>query len=110
MVKKWTIYDMDDKTKQAIKNKAKDFGCTIPYLLTLTFNNSDLESKQGQQSWTIHNLSYQDIDYIKRGSASSDKSIALFLKDTIKQAKATLQDKNRTKELLKELLENLYSK
>ena len=105
----WMIYGIDQETKQAIKDQAKSYGCTIPYLLNLVFNDKEkavINNKD--QAWTIHGFTSQDISDIQRQAKSQDMAVVSFIKYMIKLGNEKIKDKKIVKDLTKDFVKSLY--
>jgi len=104
------IYGIDQDTKQAIKDQAKNYGCTIPYLLKLTFNDTEMPvNNDKDKAWTIRGLSSQDIEEIQRQAKSQGMAVSSFIKHQIKVAEEKIKDKKTVKELTRDFVNSLYS-
>ena len=105
----WMIYGIDKDTKKAIKDQAKAYGCTIPYLLEIMFNDKEMPVKYDKdQAWTLHGFTSQEISDIQRQAKSQRKSVSTFLKSQIEIAEEKIKDKNAVKKLTRAFVNSLY--
>lgn len=104
MKKTWIVKNMESEVCNAIKQTAKDWGCTIAYVMQLTFKPESLQVMakplERKHSWLLHGFPESTTNKIKVNAAKENKTIAEYMQALLIRDEARQKERAEVKALL----------
>ena len=106
--KDWLIKNMPEDVYKVIKEKAVDYGCTIPELFRLEFMDYiPAENNSRNISWTIKKVNKNTIAAIKSNAKKSGMSVGVYLDRLLKVREVVFNARAEKAKLKKEFKERI---
>ena len=103
----WLIKNVPEDVKDAIKQRARDYGGTIPQVLAMMFDQPS--PKKDGDSWLLHNIDSNTRQRIMEEAWKNKETVGEFF-DSLLDAWDTRKETERTKEELRRALLNEFRK
>lgn len=101
MTKDWLIKRVPTEVYDAIKEKTKDMGCTIPELLRFTFCDGVKKERPATISWKIKAIDENVVNAIKKNAVKSNVSVGDYLKGLLATKRVTFDARDAQANLVK---------